>query len=143
VDSILRAIFFFKWECGGGQVRKGEGFESAIRRQIFEEFGLDVQPYSILQAYEIHGGVQRIIPGIRWVCIAHEGRVRLNMREFTRYRWLKFPLPKSIDWIGGVKEALEAIAFDTLPDPAPTEAPRKPARRQQLGFGASSEVKTG
>jgi 8-oxo-dGTP diphosphatase len=114
--TTRRSLFPGKWECGGGQVRKGEGFEGAIRRQIFEEFGLDVQIYQVLQSYEIHVRKQGIIPGIRYLCLAHEGRVRLNKREFSRFRWVNIcPVP-NLDWIGGVKEILDTISPDMLPD---------------------------
>jgi 8-oxo-dGTP pyrophosphatase MutT (NUDIX family) len=125
-----RSLFPGKWECGGGMIRPNEGFAAAIRRQIFEEFGLDVEPYQLLEAYEIHGSDQgiavngdrsaAIIPGIRWVCLTHAGKVRLNKREFARYRWLKWPGPKSLDWIGEIREAVSRIVLDQLPDDGPS-----------------------
>ena len=138
--TLKRSLFPAKWVCGGRMVRKGESFESAVRRQMFEKFGLEVQPYSLLQAYEIHVPGQRIIPGVRFVCLAHEGEVRLNLREFSRHRWVGFPVPKSLDWISGVKEALDRIQLDQLPDWTAAES-RKPPRKHQVGFHApSSEV---
>lgn len=112
--TAQRSLFPGKWECGGGMVRRGESFESALKRQMFEEFGLDVQPYLLLQAYEIHVPGQRIIPGVRFVCLAHEGSVHLNTREFSRYRWLSVPVPKSLDWIGGIKEVLDTFNWSSF-----------------------------
>jgi len=62
---------------------------------------------------------------IRFVCLAHEGAVRLNMREFSRYRWLRLPVPKSLDWIGGIKGVLGAIQVDQLPNLNADEQLRK------------------
>jgi 8-oxo-dGTP pyrophosphatase MutT (NUDIX family) len=114
-----RSLFPGKWECGGGQVRKGESFEMAVRRQIFEEFGLDVEVYLVLRPYEIHiPRGQGLIPGMRFLCLAHEGRVRLNRKEFAEFRWVDInPVPK-LDWIGGVKEVLDTITPEMLPNMA-------------------------
>jgi 8-oxo-dGTP pyrophosphatase MutT (NUDIX family) len=107
--TLARSLFPGKWECGGGQVRTGESFPTAIKRQVFEEFGLDVEPASLVEVYEIHiPGKQKVIPGVRFMCLAKQGRVRLNKREFTMYRWSNLPVPK-LDWIPGVKEILERV----------------------------------
>ena len=46
-------------------VHNGENFEAAVKRQMFEEFGLHVTPWVLLEAYEIHiRPPQRIIPGV-------------------------------------------------------------------------------
>lgn len=106
-----RSLYPKKWECGGGQVRRGEDFVSAIKRQIEEEFGLSVVPYQIIEAYSIPiPGQQSVIPGLRWLCIANAGRVRLHKREFSRYQWVDFPVPK-LDWIPGLRETLNRIVL--------------------------------
>ena len=74
---------------------------------------MDVHVHQVLQPYEIHAR-QGIIPGLRFLCLAHEGRVRLNKREFTRFRWVDIcPVPK-LDWIGGVKEVLDTVSPEML-----------------------------
>jgi len=94
-------------------VRHGEGFSSALRRQFFEEFGLEVQVHYPLEHYEIHiPGKQRIIPGVRILCEANQGDVRLNTGEFSEYRWLDLPVTEQLDWIGGIKEILDRVAND-------------------------------
>jgi 8-oxo-dGTP pyrophosphatase MutT (NUDIX family) len=108
--SPSRELFPGKWECGGGMVRGGEGFDAAIRREIFEEFGLQIQRVRILEVYEIHvPESQAIIPGIRFLSIAKDGRVRLNRREFTRYRWLSLPITERLDWIPGLKDVVDEV----------------------------------
>jgi len=141
--TAKRSLFPGKWECGGGQVRRGEDFVSAIKRQIFEEFGLDVVPYQIVEEYSIHiPGQQSVIPGLRWLCIASAGKVRLNEREFSQYRWVDFPVPPKLDWIGGLVETLNGLR---LPPPeafyAPADAisdtqtpPAKPPGSIRPGF---------
>jgi 8-oxo-dGTP pyrophosphatase MutT (NUDIX family) len=107
-----RSLFPGKWECGGGMVRQGESFDTALQRQTFEEFGLEIERVRVLDVYEIplpNNRRQPIIPGVRFLCLAKAGKVRLNEREFSTYRWLKFPVEVSLDWIGGIKEALDTV----------------------------------
>ena len=105
-----RHLYPGKWECGGGRVNDGEGFNDAIKRQIFEEFGLDVDPIDLLETYEIPvPGQKRVIAGLRFLCMADYGAVRLNQREFTRYNWVGFPVPTGLDWIEGVKKILDVL----------------------------------
>src|SRR5262245_11926869 len=110
--SSERSLFPGKWECGGGMVHPGESFEGAIQRQIFEEFGLEIKPWFLAETYTIHVPIprsQRIIPGVRWTCLSPSGQVRLNLREFSECRWLNLPLADSLDWIGGIGEAIERV----------------------------------
>jgi 8-oxo-dGTP pyrophosphatase MutT (NUDIX family) len=71
--TASRSLFPGKWECGGGMVRRGEGFDAAIQRQIFEEFGLEIDRVRVLELYEIplpKNRRQPIIPGVRFLCVA-------------------------------------------------------------------------
>lgn len=112
-------------------MHRGEGFHAAIRRQIFEEFGLTVEPVNILEVYEIHTtGQQRIIPSIRFLCEVREGTVLLNEREFTQHRWLDLPVQERLPWIGGLKEVLDNVAASLYANPDPARTPRK----QPVGF---------
>lgn len=106
-----RELFPGKWECGGGMVRSGENFETAIRRQVFEEFGLHARPLEVLELYEIHTAdpLQPIIPGVRFLCQATHETVRLNRREFSRYEWVSFPVPNR-DFIGSLAAVLQSLA---------------------------------
>jgi hypothetical protein len=56
-------------------------------------------------------------PGLRFLCEAGEGGVRLNKREFSRYRWVQFPVPLNLDWIEGVKKILDAIGPELVSKP--------------------------
>jgi 8-oxo-dGTP diphosphatase len=44
------------WSIPGGVVETGEKLEGAIRREVTEETGLDIEPYSMFEIFE------RIIP---------------------------------------------------------------------------------
>lgn len=111
------SLFPNKWECGGGMVRRGESFQAAVKRQMFEEFGLTVEPWFIVEAYEISTPRgQRVIPGVRFVCLCQspETEVRLNTREFSDFRWLKLPLKEHVDWIGGLDKTIAKVVTPRL-----------------------------
>jgi 8-oxo-dGTP pyrophosphatase MutT (NUDIX family) len=121
-----RSLFPNKWECGGGMVHSGEGFHAALKRQMFEEFGIAVDPWFIVEAYEIHvPHSQKIIPGVRFTCLAHQGKINLNKREFSTHRWLTLPLQEPLDWIDGIERAINQITPRILgedrPEPKSTE----------------------
>jgi 8-oxo-dGTP pyrophosphatase MutT (NUDIX family) len=118
-----RQIHPGKWECGGGQVRRGESFPDAIKRQIFEEFGLEVEINELLETYEIHIPGQRVIPGVRFLCVSEQSRIRLNKREFSSYRWVKFPVPTELDWIEGVKRILDVVGAQLIKIPVERKPP--------------------
>lgn len=100
-----RAIFPGKWECGGGQVHRGETFESAVERQILEEFTLRVIAQNVIATYSIRiPGL--VIPGVRLLCVAQEEVVLFDRREFSECRWVDLPVP-DLDWIPGLKDVLD------------------------------------
>jgi 8-oxo-dGTP diphosphatase len=123
-----RSLYAGKWECGGGQVRKGEDFEDALKRQFFEEFGIEVEVGHILEGYSIPVPPRGKIPGVRYLCYATEGRVRLNKREFTTFRWVRFPVPK-LPWIEGVKRMLDVVAAEFQVDAQHTGGKPQPIRK--------------
>jgi 8-oxo-dGTP pyrophosphatase MutT (NUDIX family) len=127
-----RSLYPDKWECGGGQVRKGEDFQGAIKRQIFEEFGLDVTPQYPIEAYAILVP-GTVIPGVRFLCVAKDGTIRLNHREFSEWRWLDLPVP-DLEWIPGLKETLDANLTVNMLQALPI--PQRPpgASKQRPGF---------
>lgn len=91
-------------------MQSGEGFNAALKRQMFEEFGIAVDPWFIVEAYEIHiPRSQKIIPGVRFACLAHHGKITLNKRELSVYRWLPIPLREPLDWIDGIEQAINQI----------------------------------
>ena len=103
-----RYLFPGKWECGGGAVQSGEGFEAALKRQMFEEFGIEVHPWFVAEWYEIHIPTpQKIIPGIRFVCRTGKGKITLNKREFSSCKWIDLPLNSRLDWIDGIEHAIK------------------------------------
>ena len=103
------------WECGGGRVNPNEGFEDAIKRKIFEEFGIDAEVIELLETYKIQVRGKPIIPGVRFLCVAGTESIKLNRREFSRHQWVAFPVPNDLQYIDGVKKVLDHLAAELVP----------------------------
>ena len=48
------------WECVTGRVDQGEGFEAALRREVREELGVEVQVEHILGTTHFYRGSPRL-----------------------------------------------------------------------------------
>ncbi len=90
-----RELYEGKWDCGGGQVRPGENFEEAIKRQVEEEFGVKVNVIDIIGTYEIKTSRihQEKIPGIKFLCefkgYINNKTIKCNRKEYSECKWIK------------------------------------------------------
>ena len=59
------------WECVTGRVDQGEGFEDALRREVREELGVDVQIEHILGTTHFYRGnptPEKELVGVIYLC---------------------------------------------------------------------------
>ncbi len=79
------------WECVTGRVDQGEGFEDAVRREVREEVGLEVDIDFIIGTthfYRGEPGPETEIIGVVYACtIAGTPRIRISP-EHSEYRWV-------------------------------------------------------
>jgi len=105
-----RELYPGKWECGGGQVMPGENYEEAIRRQMREELGIEVNIITTIGTYEIMTPqlLQRKIPGIKFLCemVNHLNtmEIKFDQNEFSESKWIKEDEVETIDFIPGIKK---------------------------------------
>jgi 8-oxo-dGTP pyrophosphatase MutT (NUDIX family) len=125
-----RELYPGKWECGGGQVRPGENFEEAIKRQMREEFGIEIKILSPISTYQILAPQlpQSKIPGIVFLCELKgyvDSDVRLNKKEFSEYKWIEEQEVGRVDFIDGIEKQInDALKIYKLLSPKhDTEAP--------------------
>jgi 8-oxo-dGTP diphosphatase len=109
-----RELYPNKWECGGGQVRPEESFEDAIKRQLFEEFGLAIKVVQPIGTYEIITGSEKQakIPGVKFLCIPENSKteITLNQKEFSEYKWISVKSIYKFDMISGIKKDIQKAA---------------------------------
>jgi 8-oxo-dGTP pyrophosphatase MutT (NUDIX family) len=107
--SGSRALFPGQWECGGGAIKEGEGFEEAIKRQIKEEFNIDIQPIEVFKTYKILTD-STIIPGLRFICRINELNIALSP-EHSEYKLITKEELDDYEFIPGLREDIK-LAFD-------------------------------
>ncbi|NTW46142.1 MAG: NUDIX domain-containing protein [Candidatus Moranbacteria bacterium] len=106
-----RSLYPGLWECGGGQVRSGENFDEAVRRQTREEFGIEIGDAVPFSTYEIAVPdlPQRKIPGVLFACFCEPGdggnAVSVcDIREHSECRWQSIDDLSGFDFIPGIRE---------------------------------------
>lgn len=103
-----RQLYPGKWECGGGQVFPGENFQEAIKRQMGEELGVEVEKAIVFGTYEIKVPEmkQKKIPGIKFVCFWKkylDGKgPKIDSREHEKWQWISINKLSGIDFIPGI-----------------------------------------
>lgn len=115
------------WECVTGRVDQGEGFEDALRREVREELGVDVEIELILGTTHFYRGEPRPENElIGLVCLCSLGSpdgVRISA-EHSEARWLSakeaFEMldagDASTQWIRRVLQRAEALKVVATPE---------------------------
>lgn len=108
------------WECVTGRVDQGEGFEDALRREVREELGVDVQVEHILGTTHFYRGEptpENELVGVIYLCtLSDPTSIRISS-EHSEYRWLSadqaFELLSASDpttqWARGLIQRAEAL----------------------------------
>jgi len=79
------------WECVTGRVDQGEGFEDALRREVREELGVEVQAEYILGTTHFYRGSpnpENELVGVIYLCTVPEPSSIHIQAEHSEYRWL-------------------------------------------------------
>jgi len=96
---------FDVWECVTGRVNQGEGYESALHREVLEETGLTVRIDTILGLSHFYRGdrvAENELQGVVFGCSIEGGDSVVLGPEHSELRWLS---------------ADEALSFLTAEDP--------------------------
>lgn len=80
-----------RWEFPGGKIDTGEDFETAIKREMNEEFGVEVEVFEKLCEVTFeHKGKECFVDAFR-VHFAEDGLSRrFTLTEHTDYKWEDF-----------------------------------------------------
>jgi 8-oxo-dGTP diphosphatase len=73
-----------RWEAPGGILEHGETIEDGLRREVFEETGLKVEPEALTGVYQ---NIPRKIVALVFRCHAADGHLTVN-DEATDFRWV-------------------------------------------------------
>ncbi len=101
-----------RWECVTGRVDQGEGYEDAVRREVREELGREVQLTYLLGTTHFYRGTpgpENELVGVIYLCTLTDPQDIHISQEHSEYRWLA---------------AEQAIAFLSSQDPTTQWAKR-------------------
>lgn len=80
------------WECVTGRVDQGEGFEDALRREVFEEVGISAMAIEfIIGTTHFYRGTddpENELLGVIYSCVVDESVPIHISHEHSEYRWL-------------------------------------------------------
>ena len=84
-----------QWEFPGGKVEPGESPATALRREIQEELGLEIEVGELLGSGSAVQGDRRILLD---VYLATRTAGTLELREHSQHRWLTAATLGEVDW---------------------------------------------
>jgi 8-oxo-dGTP diphosphatase len=79
------------WECVTGRLDQGEGFEDALRREVREELGVEVQVEYILGTTHFYRGdpiPENELIGVIYLCSLSDPTSICISAEHSEYHWL-------------------------------------------------------
>jgi len=99
-----------KWEFPGGKVEGDESDEVAIRREMKEEFGINVKPLNKIteSAFE-HNGVT-VSLHVYEMKVPHKGLFfKYRLTEHTEYKWVSFDEIPALDFVDSDMAVYEKV----------------------------------
>jgi 8-oxo-dGTP pyrophosphatase MutT (NUDIX family) len=111
------------WECPTGRVDQGEGFPDAVRREVYEELGVDVQIDFIVGTLHFYRGEakpENELVGVQYCCSLEDpGAIRMSW-EHAEYRWISAQEAEDLfpegHWLGEVIRCAESIRALSPPE---------------------------
>jgi 8-oxo-dGTP diphosphatase len=77
-----------EWEILTGRVDQGETFEEAVKREVMEEVGLDVDIFEPFNTFHFYRGKEKAEHlGLSFICMYKGGEVTLQKEEQQEYKW--------------------------------------------------------
>jgi len=79
------------WECVTGRVDQGESFSEAVRREVFEELGVEAELEFIVGTAHFYRGEakpENEIIGVQYSCVIEEPEAIARSWEHAEHRWI-------------------------------------------------------
>ena len=75
------------WTIPGGRVEHGEYLSAALRREVFEETGIEIEPGALLGIFEVVGDPHFVI--LDYLATAAEGRDPVAAGDVLEAEWVQ------------------------------------------------------
>ena len=99
--------FVGMWEFPGGKMEPGEGRETALKREIQEELGVDVAVEKFLCTTDYDYPAFHLTMHC-YLCSVASGEIEL--REHRSARWLTVESLDSVEWLPADREVVKMLA---------------------------------
>lgn len=97
---------YHKWEFPGGKVKPQEELNDSIKRELFEELNILVDPIEIIFTSEFEKFQLIFIE-----CQLNSGQIKLN--EHLNYSWVTQEELRKYDFLEGDKAFIDYMMFDS------------------------------
>ena len=92
---------YYHWEFPGGRLEFGESPMQALKREINEETGLEVEKLILLNAWNSFKDECTEIIGLTYICTANGDNVMLS-KEHSDYEWVTYEEMKDYNLVKGM-----------------------------------------
>ena len=99
---------YYHWEFPGGRLEFGESPMQALKREINEEPGLEVEKLILLFAWNSFTDECTEIIGLTYICTANGDNVMLS-KEHSDYEWVTYEEMKDYNLVKGMSRQLEEL----------------------------------
>ena len=97
------------WEFPGGKIEPGENRESALKREIQEELGIDITIDKFLCTTDYDYPSFHLTMHC-YLCSIESGEIEL--REHKSARWLSVDMLDSVEWLPADKEVVDKLRYN-------------------------------
>ena len=97
------------WEFPGGKIEPGESRESALKREIQEELGIDITIDKFLCTTDYDYPSFHLTMHC-YLCSIESGEIEL--REHKSARWLSVDMLDSVEWLPADKEVVDKLRYN-------------------------------
>ncbi len=104
------------WECVTGRVDQGEGFSDAVRREVYEELGVEVEIDFIIGTTHFYRGDERPeneMVGVQYFCSIEDPKAIRVSAEHSEHRWVGVEKARGLfvdgHWLIHIIERAEAM----------------------------------
>lgn len=99
---------YYHWEFPGGRLEFGESPMQALKREINEEIGLEVEKLILLNAWNSFKDECTEIIGLTYICTANGDNVMLS-KEHSDYEWVTYEEMNDYNLVKGMSRQLEEL----------------------------------
>ena len=99
---------YYHWEFPGRRLEFGESPMQALKREINEETGLEVEKLILLNAWNSFKDECTEIIGLTYICTANGDNVMLS-KEHSDYEWVTYEEMNDYNLVKGMSRQLEEL----------------------------------